>query len=255
MSRFDATRRRLLLGAGGLLAAGATGCQPLMRWWMTRHDNSGFERRSASFEDGDTCLLTTEAIEGPYFFSSDALRRDITEDRPGVPLALKLEVVEADGCTPVPGALVEVWHCDALGVYSGYTDASPDALDVPPPHTWPIPPRDATRFLRGAQAADADGRVDFDTIFPGWYSPRVQHVHVKVLTGGDSALTTQLYFPEDVIAEVDAQEPYARRGPSPVTNRNDGVIHDSGGADGGWLRMSGDVKRGLVGSVTLGIPA
>lgn len=255
MSGFDPVRRRFLLGAGGLFVVGATGCESFLRWRMTRRDNSGFSPTSYSFEDTDRCLLTAEAIEGPYFIPRAEMRRDIREGKPGIPLSLRLRVVDASGCAPVAGALVEVWHCDALGVYSGYTDASPDEFAVSPPWTWPLEPSDATRFLRGFQTTDADGRVDFDTIFPGWYTPRVQHIHVKVLTDGEDALTTQLYFPDEVIAAADPTEPYVQRGASPYTNRNDGVIHESGGADGGWLRISGDVTKGLAGSVTLGLPS
>jgi protocatechuate 3,4-dioxygenase beta subunit len=239
------------VGAGVVIASGLTGCQDLLRAWLTRHDNSEFERQSFSFEDTDRCLLTAEAIEGPYFIDRTALRSDIREGKPGVPLDLRLKVVAADGCTPAPGALVEVWHCDALGVYSGFTDASPDAM---PMSIDTQPPRDDSRFLRGGQVADDDGLVSFQTIVPGFYAPRVQHIHVKVFVEEGVVLTSQVYFPEEVITVVEAQEPSQQRGPSPFTNRNDSIIHDSEGAAGGWLRMSGDAS-GYVGSVTLGLPA
>jgi protocatechuate 3,4-dioxygenase beta subunit len=254
VSHSHPTRRELLVAAGGLLAAGTAGCQRFLHWQMTRHDNSVFEPTSYSFEESNRCLMTAEAIDGPYFIERTALRRDVRDGKPGVPLALRLKVVDGESCAPVPAALVEIWHCDAQGVYSGFTDASPDVIPTVPPSRWPLPARDDTRFLRGGQTTDADGFVAFDTIFPGWYSPRVQHVHVKVFTGEDYVLTTQLYFPEDVVAEVEQREPYRQRGPSPYTARNDGVIHDSLGADGGWLRVSGDAN-GLTGSVTLGVPA
>jgi protocatechuate 3,4-dioxygenase beta subunit len=251
VTHVDTTRRSLLVGAVALLAGGLTGCQSLLRAWLTRHDNSGFERKTFSFEDTDRCLLTAEAMEGPYFIDRTALRRDIREEKPGVPLDLRLRVVAGDGCTPVPGALVEVWQCDALGAYSGFTDASPDAM---PMSIDQQPPRDDTRFLRGGQIADPSGLVSFRTIVPGFYAPRVQHIHVKVFVEEGTVLTSQVYFPEQVIAAVEAQEPYRQRGPSPFTNRNDIAIHESEGATGGWLRMSGDTS-GYVGSVTLGIPA
>jgi protocatechuate 3,4-dioxygenase beta subunit len=253
MSRFDPTRRRLLIGAGGLLAAGATGCRALLGRYLSRYDNSGFAPVSYSFEDTDQCLMTVEAIEGPYFIERTAVRSDIREGRPGVPLTLKLKVVRGDGCTPVAGALVEVWHCDALGVYSGYMDADPDLAPFVSPGTGPLPPRDESRFLRGIQTSDADGMVSFQTIVPGWYAPRVQHVHVKVFVEEGYVLTSQLYFPDDLIAEVERLEPYRQRGPSPYTRRNDVAIHESQGADGGWLRISGDASS-VLGSVTLGIP-
>lgn len=250
MIRQRISRRRLLLAAGA--SALATGCQPLLRRFLTRYDNSGFTPTSYSFEDGDRCLLTREALAGPYFVEDAPLRRDIREGRPGAALRLRLQVADAADCRAIPGARVEVWHCDALGVYSGFTDADPDRIPLARPDR-PVPPRDAERFLRGAQRSDAAGRVEFDSIVPGWYAPRVQHVHVRVRLGERDALTAQLYFPEAVLAEVGQLEPYRRHGPSPFTWRNDVAIHDARGADGGWLRMSRGAD-GWVGSVTLGVP-
>lgn len=252
MSGARITRRGLLVGGGLGVAALATGCQPLLRRVLTRYDNSGFAPVSYSFEDGDACGPTSEALPGPYRVEDAPLRSAIHEGRPGAPLRLRLKVADAAGCAPVAGARVEVWHCDALGVYSGYTDADPDRIPLASP-TRSIPPRDDQRFLRGAQIADADGRVEFQTIVPGWYAPRVQHVHVRVRSGGRDALTTQLYFPDELLDAVLQREPYRSRGPSPFTRHNDVAIHDSRGADGGWPRMSRE-GDGWTASLTLGVP-
>ena len=246
--------RRGLLGSGlAAVAALATGCQPLLRRLLTRYDNSGFTPTSYSFEETGVCALTTEALSGPYFVDGAPLRRDIREGRPGANLQLRLKVADASGCAPIAGARVEVWHCDALGVYSGYTDADPDRIPLARPDRA-MPPRDEQRFLRGAQWSDADGLVEFRTIVPGWYAPRVQHVHVRVLVEERAALTAQLYFPDELLDEVERLEPYRQHGPSPFTRHNDVAIHDARGADGGWLRISRGTG-GWIGSLTLGVPA
>ena len=95
------------------------------------------------------------------------LRRNITEGKPGVPLRLYVTVVEVSTCSPLENAAVDIWHCDALGVYSHFVSGSASASDT-------------TTFLRGVQLADASGLVIIDTIFPGFYSGRTTHIHIKV---------------------------------------------------------------------------
>ena len=148
------------------------------------------------------CLLTAEQDEGPFFLRGP-VRSDIREDRAGLPLTLRVQVVRADTCQPVPDAVVEVWHCDAAGAYSGYrADLARKPVDTMlflfgggegglDTHLEPTHPG---TFLRGAQATGRNGAVEFRTIFPGWYEPRVPHVHAKVFVDGTSYLTTQLYF-------------------------------------------------------------
>ncbi len=254
MSRVDGGRRRVLLGAGALgIAALGSGCQPLLRAWLTRYDNSEFEPTSYSFEDDARCLATAPALDGPYAIDGAPLRSDIREGLPGAPLRLRLEVVDAAGCAPIAGAAVEVWQCDAEGRYSGHVDADTERIPLASP--WrSVPPTDGERFLRGAQVADDEGFVEFQTIVPGWYAPRVQHVHAVVRVGGRRALGCQLYFPDEVLDEVARSEPYRRRGPSPYTRHNDVAIHDSRGADGGWLRVERE-PGGWYGSLTLGVRA
>jgi protocatechuate 3,4-dioxygenase beta subunit len=161
------------------------------------------------------------------------VRRDITEDREGVPLGLDLTVQHADSCEPIPGATVEVWHCDALGAYSGVQGVE-------------------GMFLRGAQRTGADGRARFDTVYPGWYQGRTTHIHVKVHVAGSEVHTGQLYFDDATTAEIAARAPYEQRGEPDVTNTSDGIY--AAGGDASTLRLTRDAG-GYVGRLTLGVRA
>ena len=158
------------------------------------------------FDDSSACTLTPEQTEGPYYFDADAIRSDITEDREGAPLRLALRVRDAE-CKPIENAVVDVWHCDAGGVYSGFEDGKGE------------------RFLRGAQATNADGIAQFRTIFPGGYEGRTVHVHVKVHLDNRTALTTQLYFDDETTDGVFARAPYDAGG-ARQRNESDGIFDE-----------------------------
>ncbi len=170
------------------------------------------------------CVVTPEQTEGPFFTDVRLDRSDIRSDptdksvRDGVPFALALRVsaVGAGGCTPLAGAMVDVWHCDAAGEYSdsGRRTAG-------------------KKFLRGHQVTDAQGAVRFTTIYPGWYPGRAVHVHFKVrIVAGPSLggeMTSQLYFDETVNGRVLARAPYAARpAGSRTRNENDGLYRRGG---------------------------
>src|SRR6266513_1784815 len=159
------------------------------------------------------CTLTPEQIEGPFYLDQARIREDISEGKPGVPLDLVLRVLEASAsCAPISRAAVDVWQCDALGIYSGYEGAA-----IAPRHVEPV---DDKRFLRGTLLTDAGGAVRFRTIYPGWYSGRTPHVHLKVRVGAKAA-TTQLYFPDEVTNAVYARPPYNRHPNRDTTNATD----------------------------------
>jgi protocatechuate 3,4-dioxygenase beta subunit len=171
--------------------------------------------RSAAFAQS-TCVLTPEQMEGPYYLDLARVREDITEGKPGVPLRLAVRIVEASAsCAPIGAAVVDVWHCDALGIYSGYEGAA-----VAPTHVTPV---NAETFLRGTQVTASDGRLHFRTIYPGWYTGRTTHVHVKIRLGTNVA-TTQLYFPEDVTSAVYRRAPYSGHPNRDTSNEADTAL-------------------------------
>ena len=160
------------------------------------------------------CILSPTQTLGPYFIDAGLARADIREDRAGVPLRLALQVVNSNDCTPIRDAVVNVWHADATGAYSGFA-GQPGGVDT----------RGQT-YLRGFQVSDADGRVEFTTIYPGWYVGRTIHIHVRIHLDATTLLVTQVYFPEDVTAQVQTQEPYASEGPSDTDNDEDGIFDE-----------------------------
>jgi protocatechuate 3,4-dioxygenase beta subunit len=159
------------------------------------------------------CTLTPEQIEGPFYLDKALIREVISEGKPGVPLQLVLRVLKASAsCAPIPRAAVDVWQCDALGIYSGYEGAA-----IAPRHVEPV---DEKTFLRGTQLTDGAGGVRFRTIYPGWYLGRTPHVHLKLRVGAKVA-TTQLYFPDEVTNAVYARAPYDRHPNRDTTNATD----------------------------------
>lgn len=214
------------------------------------------------------CVLSPEQTEGPYYIATDLIRSDITEGRPGLPLQLNLAVQRAASCQPVSGATVEIWHCDALGEYSGFAVTQPQAQGEPPgsssggarakPDGGPPPgggpggqqqPGNELRFLRGGQVSGADGRVTFQTIYPGWYRGRTVHIHVKVHAGGQEVHTGQLYFDDATSDAMYAREqPYTQHSGRDTTNATDGIFR--GGGQQSLLNLT-QTGNGYTGTQTL----
>jgi len=167
------------------------------------------------------CLLTPQAIEGPYYFDPKLVRSDVTEARPGVPLRLRLQVVEARNCAPLKNARVNIWHADATGHYSGY-DLQGDDRNVS---------TKGQTFLRGTQLSDETGLVIFRTLYPGWYEGRTPHIHFRAFIDDRSVLTGQLYF-VDALSEFIYSNvaPYnIRKLKRDTVNTADVVLRQGGG--------------------------
>ncbi|HEU5062030.1 MAG TPA: intradiol ring-cleavage dioxygenase [Solirubrobacterales bacterium] len=186
------------------------------------------------------CVLTPAQEEGPFYIDLGRVRRDIVEDRPGVPLALAVTVVDANSCEPIRDAAVDIWHCDALGVYSGE----------------PTEGSEGETFLRGIQLTDAAGLAEFTTIYPGQYPGRATHIHLKVHTGGQVSHTGQLFTTDRDDARVFALAPYDRN-PAEITPRDaDFIFREQGGSSSALaLTPVGTnlARDGFEAKVTLGV--
>ncbi|MGI5426993.1 intradiol ring-cleavage dioxygenase [Streptomyces sp. CA-179760] len=262
------TRRRALAVAGGTVAAGglaAAGYQSAFADTTTTSTATTTATATSSASSGTCMELMSSVTEGPYYLDGALVRKNITEGKSGVPLTLRLTVVDAtDGCTPVPGAAVEIWHCDAWGYYSGYTTANPGG-SAPAESEDGSTANDKT-YLRGYQVANANGVVKFETIVPGWYTPRTCHIHLKVHTGGAKEdgtyeggkvnFTGQLFFDDEIAESIFALEPYSKHSGS-YTKLADDMVYDGGGASSGLLTLEAvhkkDPSKGYKGFLTLGI--
>jgi protocatechuate 3,4-dioxygenase beta subunit len=168
------------------------------------------------------CVARPQQTEGPYFVDEKLDRSDIRSDpttgeaRSGTVLDLAFNVSRLGGgaCTPLAGARVDVWHCDALGAYSDVQDPGGSTV--------------GRKFLRGYQTTSTAGLARFTTIYPGHYQGRAVHIHFKIRTAQGQEFTSQIYFDDAVSDRVYALEPYAQRGQRRLRNEGDGLFRHGG---------------------------
>jgi protocatechuate 3,4-dioxygenase beta subunit len=235
-------REMMAVSAGGLASVVLYAC------------GAGGDKAVRSTAGGTTtrpdCVLTPEQEEGPFYIDLGKVRRDIVENRPGVPLALALTVVDSNTCRPIRDAAVDIWHCDGLGVYSGEpSEGSKGEI-----------------YLRGIQLTGGNGVAEFATIYPGQYPGRTTHIHVKIhiggrrsdgtYSGGHVSHTGQLFSSDRHDAEVFALAPYDRN-TTELTPRNaDGVYRYQGGSSSVLViaRAGSSLGRdGFTARATLGV--
>ena len=239
--RSKLNRREALAGVGSvslgaLLAAcgadeEATTTSVAATGGETTVQSRGGSGLAALFDETSACTLTAEQTEGPYYFDVDKIRSDIREDREGVELRLAVRVRAAEGCEALRNVVVEIWHADAGGIYSGFDSGAGE------------------EFLRGAQVTDADGIVEFTTIYPGWYVGRTPHIHAMVHVDNSTALTTQLYFDDAVSTAVyDGGSPY-QTNEGRVTNDADGIF------DGSLVLDLSEEGNGYLGAISFDVAA
>jgi protocatechuate 3,4-dioxygenase beta subunit len=171
------------------------------------------------FTDAASCSLTPQETEGPYYFDVDSIRSDIREDRTGTPLRLAMRVQDAS-CTPISNAVIDIWHCDAGGSYSGFESASQGGPGGGGR-------TDERTYLRGAQVTNGEGIAQFLTVYPGWYRGRTVHIHFKVHLDKRTLLTSQLFFHEAVTGKVYAAAPYSAHFGRDRFNKDDSIFEDS----------------------------
>ena len=237
-------RREALTTLGGLGLSGALGASGALGGlsWTDTADGAA------------TCVLSPEVTEGPYWIQNGITRRDIRGSRPGLPLEIVFTVQDARTCEPIRNADVEIWHCDAGGVYSGFERASRGGPGGGGPPGGAQEPTDSKRYLRGHQRSDSAGRVRFLTIFPGWYRGRTPHIHLKVHVGGDVVHTGQVFFNERTTAAVYRQAPYRSHGQPDTSHAEDSIYSEAGRSRAVLrLRRRGRAKRGYRGAITLGV--
>ncbi len=158
----------------------------------------------ADFGAAQPCTMLKDSVEGPFYFCTNPGSADIARELPGAPLVIALRAVNAATCQPIADAVIDVWHCDALGLYSGH-DLAVDEATRETSHT---PPTNHSRHCRGALRTDADGIAEFRSIYPGYYVERAIHIHFKVHIGQRAFLTNQAHLPEAVNAAVLDSAPY-----------------------------------------------
>lgn len=159
------------------------------------------------------CTLIPSETAGPFPLdlteNQTYFRQDVREDRTGVLLTQRMKIIGAENCLPMPNVRVNIWHCDRIGLYSGYGAES------------------AKTYLRGYQITDANGEVNFITIVPGWYNGRICHIHFQAYVSSVYAAISQLTYPIAEKNEIYAANPLLyTKGADPLSFSNDGVFAD-----------------------------
>jgi len=196
------------------------------------------------------CVVRPQQTEGPYFVEAKLNRSDIRSNpsdgsvREGVPLHLVFQVsrIGDSACAPLAGAVVDVWQCDALGIYSGVKDMN-DFFDTR-----------EQQFLRGHQVTDEYGTARFTTIYPGWYRGRAVHIHFKIRTDPASQqgyeFTSQLYFDDALTDQMLDHPAYAPNKQPRIKNERDGIFRNGG--DQLMLALTRD-EEGFTGTFDIGL--
>jgi protocatechuate 3,4-dioxygenase beta subunit len=231
------------LAALGLIACGSSPDE------SSDSDSSGSSGTTTT--SSGSCALIPQETQGPYpllsvLSNSTIVRSDITEGKAGLPLTLKLSLVNVNNsCAPISGAAVYVWHCDKDGSYSGYSSNANGN------HT-------GETFLRGVQVTDSNGQVTFTTIYPGWYAGRITHIHFQVYLSNNlqvtATATSQIAFPQEVTTAVYNTALYTKGQNTTVTSfAADGIFAD--GTAYQMATLSGDTTNGYTATLTVGVAA
>jgi protocatechuate 3,4-dioxygenase beta subunit len=186
---------------------------------------------------GYDCTASPRETKGPFPTKTPTqlAQANIKSDRTGIALLVNFTIVDKNNnCKPLPGAMVDIWHCDKDGNYSEYGNHPMQRSDFTAAH-----------FLRGRQTTDEQGRVSFLSIYPGWYHGRAPHIHLEIFDkGGKSLLVTQVAFPEKNSREVYSSPLYAARGQADTSNATDNVFADSLAEQ--MATVKGNIKDGFT---------
>ncbi|KDN68667.1 hypothetical protein CSUB01_12621 [Colletotrichum sublineola] len=239
------------------------------------------------FSGNSSCILTPESTQGPYCkstprslltdkppctisradipvtdVSGEYVRRNLVEDQEGVDIVLNYQVIDVETCEPVPKVYLEMWHCNATGVYSGVIASgngdSSDESNI-----------DNT-FLRGIQLTNQDGIAQFESIFPGHYTSRATHIHLLVHTNAmlfanntlgsvnTASHVGQIFFDQDLISAVEALAPYNKNTQKLTTNAQDAILKEAAATDGvdplmEYTLLGDSISDGLFAWMAFGI--
>jgi protocatechuate 3,4-dioxygenase beta subunit len=217
--------------------------------WSTLPDPESTLISTATARPALACVVRPELTIGSFFVDDQLNRSDIRFEptdssvRPGAPLMLAIGVfdVASKRCTPLEGAQVDVWHCDAWGVYSAVAERPYDTTGL--------------IFLRGFQLTDTKGKVQFTTIYPGWYSGRTVHIHfmirMTVAEGRHYEFVSQLFFNDILTDRVHKLKPYKRKGRRNTRNANDKIY--SNGGQQLLLDVTGNATSGYIAKINIGL--
>ncbi len=233
------TRRMAMYKAGYFF--GLAGLTPLLTSCLVQEDSSSTRANTSNsnnwavggtalilagypedgmFEDGDFCTeaLSSEETLGPCYFASTT-GEDISQGKTGLPMQLCIRLIDSN-CNPLSGYKIEVWHCDNEGLYSGDTSSSSDSSSFAGDFcTGGDAVAEANTWFRGMLYTNDNGRVNFKTIFPGWYSGRTIHIHVAVVdSDGNRQLITQFCFKDELTEDIcTGHSLYSARGKQDTT--------------------------------------
>ncbi|KAI1865989.1 uncharacterized protein JN550_007967 [Neoarthrinium moseri] len=215
------------------------------------------------FAGTSTCVLAPEVTEGPYLVTGEYIRTNLTEDQVGVPLYMDIQVIDSSTCEPMTDVAIDYWHANATGVYSGVIapangngESDPDNIN--------------TTFLRGVQITDNVGAVQFQSIVPGHYTGRTNHIHIiahtdytilsngTITNGTEAAHVGQFFLDQDLLNQVEATYPYTTNTQDWSTNAQDGLIMEETAVDGidpiaEYIMIGDDISDGVFSWISVAI--
>ncbi|KFY63226.1 hypothetical protein V496_04075 [Pseudogymnoascus sp. VKM F-4515 (FW-2607)] len=211
------------------------------------------------FSSNNSCILSPEVTQGPYYASGEYIRRNLIEDQEGVEMIIDIQVIDMATCEPVVNSMIDFWHCNSTGVYSGVVaSGNGDSTDTSN--------LDAT-FLRGLQPTQYDGVAQFTTLFPGHYTGRAPHIHVlahfngsilsnSTYNGGSASHVGQIFFDQDLISQVETVAPYSGNTQELTTNAEDSIFAEEAASSDPVVEYSfiGDsIEDGIFAWVSFGV--
>ncbi|KAI1631627.1 aromatic compound dioxygenase [Biscogniauxia mediterranea] len=216
------------------------------------------------FSGNNSCILTPEVTQGPYYVGGEYVRRNLIEDQEGLDTVLDYQVIDVNTCEPVTDVYLEMWHCNSTGVYSGVVASgngdSSDEANI------------NKTFLRGIQKTDSDGVAQFESLFPGHYVSRATHIHVMVHTNATlyqngtlgnevtSSHVGQAFFDQDLISAVESLAPYNTNTQELTNNEDDSILSEETATDGvdpffEYTLLGDSIEDGLFAWISFGINA